>query len=173
MPGQGEEGALPDGVDVVEGDPSRPSTIASALRGVTSVFLNPRAVGTAADELLPLARARGVRRVVVMSALNVDFELTQQPSRLRGEYKEVEAAARTSGLEWAALRSGYHANNIIGTWAAQFRANDIVRGPHPQAPGRRCTNGTWPRSPPGRDFAQWVTDHPNVFRRQAPEGTIR
>src|SRR6266545_4038226 len=54
---------LPAGVDVVEGDPSRPDTVAPFLEGVTALFLHPRAVGTSAVELLALARDRGVRRV--------------------------------------------------------------------------------------------------------------
>lgn len=125
---------LPDGVEVLEGDPSRPATLDSALRGVTGVFLNPRAVGTAAAELLRLAREQGARRVVAMSALNVDFDLTRQPSRLRGEYnKETEAAAVASGLEWVGLRSGYYAVNTIGTWASQIRAGDVVRGPYAES----------------------------------------
>lgn len=122
---------LPDGVVVVEGDPSRPATIASAMDGVTGLFLNPRAIGTAAGDLLALARERGVQRVVAMSALNVDFEFARQPSRLRGEYnKETEAAAMASGLEWVSLRSGFYAVNTISMWADQIRAGDIVRGPY-------------------------------------------
>jgi uncharacterized protein YbjT (DUF2867 family) len=120
---------LPAGVEVVEGDPSRPATIAFAMDGVTGLFLNPRAIGTAACGLLALAREQGVQRVVAMSALNVDFELARQPSRLRGEYnKETEAAAMASGLEWVGLRSGFYAVNTMGMWADQIRAGDMVRG---------------------------------------------
>lgn len=126
--------SLPAGVEVVEGDPSRPDTLASSLGGVSALFLNPRAVGGAAVELLALARERGVKRVVAMSALNVDFALDRQPSRIGGVYnKEVEAAAVASGLEWVGLRSGYYAVNTIGTWAAQIRASDVVRGPYPES----------------------------------------
>lgn len=134
---------LPTGVEVVTGDPSRPDTIADALDGVTGVFLNPRAlgqspdpgvVGAAATQLLSLARERGVTRVVAMSALNVDHDVADQPSRLRGEYnKEVEAAAVASGLEWAALRSGYYAGNAAASWAPQIRAGDVVRSPYPES----------------------------------------
>lgn len=135
--------ALPDAVQVVEGDPSRPDTIAAALDGVTCVFLNPRAVGqdpdpgvisTATTRLLSLARDRGAKRVVAMSALNVDHDLDEQPSRLRGEYnKEVEAAVVASGMEWTALRSGYYAVNTITSWAGQIRAGDVVRGTYPES----------------------------------------
>lgn len=122
---------LPAHVEVVGGDPARPDTIAAALRGVTGLFVNPRAVGTAIGELLALAGERGVTRVVALSATNVDDDLAGQPSRYNGDRnKEVEDAVTGSGLEWVSLRSTFFAVNAIGTWAAQIRAGDLVRGPY-------------------------------------------
>ena len=48
---------------MVGGDPSRPTTLASALRGVEAVFLSPRAVGNGAAELLALLADQGATRV--------------------------------------------------------------------------------------------------------------
>ncbi|MDF2260462.1 NAD(P)H-binding protein [Streptantibioticus ferralitis] len=128
--------ALPAGVELVEGDPSRPDTIAPLLQGVTSVFLNPRAVGQAADDLLTLARKREVRRIMTLSATNVDDDPALQPSRAGGVFnKEVEDAVTGSGLEWVSLRSTLFATNSIGLWSAQIRAGDIVRGPYAKAMG--------------------------------------
>jgi uncharacterized protein YbjT (DUF2867 family) len=122
---------LPSGVEVVEGDPSRPETIAPFLEGVTALFLHPRAVGSAAGELLALARERGVKRVVTLSATNVDDNLDEQPSRYRGDRnKEVEDAAVASGLEWVSLRASFFASNTFLAWGAQIRAGDVVRGPY-------------------------------------------
>ena len=123
---------LPAGVEVYEGDPSRPETIDSSLRGATGLFLNPRAVGeAAAGELLALVRERGVKRVVVLSAINVDDAPDQQPSRFNGDRnKEVEEAAYDSGLEWVSLRSNTLASNTLISWGAQIRAGDTVRGPY-------------------------------------------
>ncbi len=122
---------LPAGVEVVEGDLSRPDTIASSLRGVTALFLNPAAVGLAAGDLLALARERGVKRVVALSAMNVDDDLDEQPSRHRGDRnKEVEDAAVGSGLEWVSLRASSFAINTLRAWGAQIRAGDVVRGPY-------------------------------------------
>src|SRR6266498_434752 len=59
---------LPAGVEVVAGDPARPEKLAAALRGVTGLFVHPRAVGDGARELLALAKEQGVKRVVVMAA---------------------------------------------------------------------------------------------------------
>lgn len=125
---------LPAGVDVVAGDPSRPATIAAALRSVDAVFVNPRAVGAAVAELLTLARQRGVQKVVVLSAINVDDEFSLQPSRFRGDRnREAEDATIGSGLDWVSLRPSTFAPNAIGLWAAQIRAGDVVRGPYAEA----------------------------------------
>ncbi|MDP4511527.1 NmrA family NAD(P)-binding protein [Nonomuraea turcica] len=122
---------LPDGVEVVEGDSARPETLASALQGVTGLFLHPRAVGLAAQELLALAKERGVQRVAVLSATNVDDDLDKQPSRFNGDRnKEVETAAVASGLDWVSLRSSAFAVNTLLAWGGQIRAGDVVRGPY-------------------------------------------
>jgi uncharacterized protein YbjT (DUF2867 family) len=120
---------LPPSVETVTADPARPGALAAALDGATALFLNPRAVRTAAADVVRLAARAGVRRVVALSALNVDRSDDRQPSRLRGDLnREVEAAATGSGLEWVGLRPGAYALNAVGTWAGQIRASDVVRG---------------------------------------------
>jgi uncharacterized protein YbjT (DUF2867 family) len=72
-----------------------------------------------------------VKRVVTLSAMNVDDNLDEQPSRYRGDRnKEVEDAVVGSGLEWVSLRAGFFAINTLQAWGAQIRAGDIVRGPY-------------------------------------------
>jgi uncharacterized protein YbjT (DUF2867 family) len=122
---------LPAGVEVAAGDLSRPETIAALLEGVNALFLHPRAVGLAAGELLALARQRGVERVVALSAMNVDDDLSTQPSRYQGDRnKEVEDAAVQSGLAWVSLRSSSFASNALRAWGAAIRAGDLVYGPY-------------------------------------------
>lgn len=122
---------LPPEVDVFEGDPSRPDTVAEALTGVTGVLLNPGAVRTAAAEFLALAEERGVGRVVALSALNVDAPEEQQPSRLGGVLnRETEAAVVAGRLPWVALRSGCYAKNTASQWGSQIRAGDTVFSPY-------------------------------------------
>ena len=118
---------LPAGVEVVAGDPTRPETIARALSGATAVFINPAAVGTAAGDLLALARDRGVRRVVLLSALVVD-DPAQRDNPLATYHRAIETAVTASGMEWVVLRPGMFAANTITEWAAQIRAGDIVHG---------------------------------------------
>ena len=125
---KGQAAGLPAHVEVVVGDLSRPETIAPALRGVTALFLHPRAVGDAAFELVALAREQGVQRVVALSAINIDDPLDQQPSRSNGDRnKEAEQAAVASGLEWVSLRPSSFASNTLQAWGAQIRAGDVVR----------------------------------------------
>ena len=138
QPGIARAVGLPAHVEVFEGDLSRPETIAPALSGVTGLFINPRAVGDSIGELLALAKKRGVRRVVTLSAINVDDDLAKQPSRLNGDKnKEVEDAVTRSGMEWVSLRSSYYAFNTVSLWARQIQAGDVVRGPY----------GTWAAAP--------------------------
>lgn len=122
---------LPAGAEAVEGDPARPETLAGHLDGVTAVFLHPRAIGDGAPGLLARAAERGARRVVALSAMNVDEPLDEQPSRFRGDRnKEAEAAAVDSGLEWTSLRAASFAGNALQAWAPQIRAGDVVRYVH-------------------------------------------
>jgi uncharacterized protein YbjT (DUF2867 family) len=122
---------LPAEVEVVAGDPARPETMAPFLGGVTGLFLHPCAVGLAASELLRPAQERGVKRVVALSAINVDDDLAFQPSRFQGDRnKEVEAAAIGSGLECLILRVSSFATNSIRAWGAQIRTGDTVRYPY-------------------------------------------
>lgn len=122
---------LPETVEVVEGDPGRPGSMAAALEGVEAIFVHPRAVGLACAELLALARDAGVRKVVVLSAINVDDALDKQPSRFNGDRNyEVESAVIASGLEWVSLRASSFADNTFRAWGGQIRGGDIVRGPY-------------------------------------------
>jgi uncharacterized protein YbjT (DUF2867 family) len=121
---------LPDGAHVVEGDPSRPQTLRSALRGVKAVFVSPRALGdatagVATAELLKLSAEQGARRVVVLSAVTVQYGDGYQ--RFADAFRAVEDAARASGLHWTILRCSDFAANALA-WVPQIRQAGVVRG---------------------------------------------
>lgn len=123
-----EDVSLPDGVEIVEGDPAHPGTLAPHLDGVTTVFLHSRAIGDGAGELLALAKERGATRVVALSATNIDDPLDEQPSRFRGDRnKESEQAAVDSGLAWTSLRISSFAVNAVQAWGGQISNGDTVR----------------------------------------------
>jgi len=125
---------LPDGAEVVKADPSRPDSLHGCFDGVTAIFLNARAVTTAASKVLALAKRAGVARAVALAAGNVDEDHARQPSRWRGDFNaELEQAVIASGLEWVSLRPTVFASNFIGMWAPQIRAGDTVSGPYASA----------------------------------------
>lgn len=122
---------FPAHVEAVAGDLSRPDTVIPYVDDVDALFLHPRAARDSAIDLLRHARERGVRLVVVLSAINVDEPLDHQPSRFRGDRnKEVEEAAVASGMQWVSLRANTFAMNTLGAWGEQIRAGDVVRYPY-------------------------------------------
>ncbi len=122
--------ALPDGVEAVAGDLTKPKTLAPALDGVRGMFLLPGYDGL--DELLGLARDAGVERVVLLSGGSVDRgDLTNAVARyMIGSERAVEA----SGLAWTFLRCRAFMSNAL-RWLPQLRAGDLVRA---QFPGVRA-----------------------------------
>ena len=121
----------PDGVAGFTADLAESATLRPVLDGADALFVHPRAVGDNAGKLLALAGEAGVRRVVVLSAINVDDDPAYQPSRLNGDRnKEVEEAVVASGLPWVAVRPSSFATNVIGMFGAQIRGGDVVRAPY-------------------------------------------
>jgi uncharacterized protein YbjT (DUF2867 family) len=118
--------AVPAGARVVGGDPSRPKTLTSALRDVEAVLLSPRAVGHGAAELLALAGEHGARRVVLLSAVTVEYPAGE--ARFADAFKAAEDVVKGCGLDWTLLRCADFAANALA-WAPQIRQAGAVRGP--------------------------------------------
>src|ERR1017187_3775008 len=91
-----DSAAVPAGARVVGGDPSRPTTLTSALRDVKAVLLSPRAVGHGAAELLSLAGEHGAQRVVLLSAVTVQYPAGE--ARFAGAFKATEDVVRGCGM---------------------------------------------------------------------------
>lgn len=126
---------FPEGVEVV-------TSAAAGLPGASAVFLNSRALGQELPDVVEMARAHGVGRLVALSAINADDDFARQPSRFRGDRnKEVEQLAVDSGLEWVSLRPTVFVTNFIGMWAPQIRAGDVVSGPYAEASNAPITEG--------------------------------
>jgi uncharacterized protein YbjT (DUF2867 family) len=127
--------ALPDGAHVVGGDPSRPQTLTSALRGVEAVFVSPRALGdvtagAATAELLKLAAEQGAQRVVALTSEAVEFG--GRHKYFADAFIAVEEAAKASGLPWTILRCAEFASNNL-MWAPQIRSTGKVKGAYGDA----------------------------------------
>ena len=107
---------------------------ADALDGASALFVNSRALGPAMADVIDRARAGGVPKLVALSAINVDDDVTRQPSRYRGDRnREAEQLVVESGVPWVSLRPSVFATNFAGMWAAQIRAGDVVAGPYAAA----------------------------------------
>lgn len=119
-----------DGVRVVRGDPSRPSTLTPVWQGAQAVLISPRAAGAATADLLADAADHGVQRVAVISAASIDHPVGE-PRFIAG-FKAVEQAARQSGLAWTFLRCADFSANALA-WAPQIRATGVVRTAYPDA----------------------------------------
>ncbi|MGW0252457.1 SDR family oxidoreductase [Nocardia goodfellowii] len=121
-----QNASFPTGVEVVA-----PETIRRALSGCHGLFVHPRAAKDDTEKLLRVATEEGVRKVVVMSAINVEDEPGHQPSRFNGDRNtEVEQAVRASTLPWVAVRPSSFATNTLGMWRAQAGFGDTIRGPY-------------------------------------------
>lgn len=116
---------FPEVVRVHEGDLTRPETLWEALEGVAALFLFP--VAATAEEVVGMAKAAGVQRIVVLSSgavttgFDTDFHLP------------VERAVEASGLEWTHVRPGEFAMNKLALWGPSIRAERVVRDPFPDA----------------------------------------
>ncbi|UNO43495.1 NAD(P)H-binding protein [Streptomyces sp. MST-110588] len=116
---------LPAGVEVFPGDLRRPQSLTAALEGARAMFLFP--VAATAKEVVALAGAAGVRRVVVLSSGAVTGGLDT------GFHLPVEQAVEASGLEWTHVRPGEFATNKLALWGPSIRAERTVRDPDPDA----------------------------------------
>lgn len=119
---------LPAGAEVVQADPSDPDSLATALQGVTAVFLNPITLGQGTVRLVELAREAGVARIVLLSSGAVHDDVADQHDALAAWHKAIEDAVTESGLAWTILRPFEFAANYIGQWAQQIKYTGVVRG---------------------------------------------
>ncbi|MEU6247090.1 NAD(P)H-binding protein [Glycomyces sp. NPDC047010] len=116
------EAAPAEGVTHHRADLAEPETLKPALDGAEALF-----VLTAGDfivrgdmgALMDVARASGVRRVVLLSSHGVGT----------GRHaSNLEAAVMESGLEWTMLRPGNFASNAYA-WAGSVQERRVVEAP--------------------------------------------
>ncbi|MFI8517610.1 NAD(P)H-binding protein [Streptomyces sp. NPDC085481] len=110
---------LPDDVEVVGGDLTKPHTLAAALHGVSALHLlgatgHDHAPLRTGPQIMSMAAEAGVRRLTVLSA---------------GEEGELRQAVRDSGLEWTFVWPIDLMSNALG-WAEAIRDTAEVREPY-------------------------------------------
>ncbi|MET7931579.1 NAD(P)H-binding protein [Streptomyces sp. NPDC005349] len=121
--------AVPDGVRHVPADLAEPAGLTLALDGAKALFLllsgDLHAPAARPTDIIDLAAASGVRRVVLLSSQGVATR-PLGPSRIA--MRAVEDALRESGLDWAVLRPGGFASNAFA-WGESVRTQGTVSAP--------------------------------------------
>ncbi|MEU3418358.1 NAD(P)H-binding protein [Streptomyces murinus] len=121
--------AVPSGVRHVQADLGRPQGLAAVLDGAKALFLllsgDLHAPDARPADLIDLAAASGVRRVVLLSSQGV---ATRPLGPTRIAMRALEDAVRKSGLDWAVLRPGGFASNAFA-WAESVRTQGVVAAP--------------------------------------------
>ncbi|MEV5942066.1 NAD(P)H-binding protein [Streptomyces sp. NPDC051994] len=120
---------MPDGVRHVAADLADPAGLAPVLDGAKALFLllsgELHAPDARPTDIIDLAAASGVRRIVLLSSQGVSTRPTG-PSRVA--MRAVEDALRGSGLDWAVVRPGGFASNAFA-WADSVRTRQTVAAP--------------------------------------------
>jgi uncharacterized protein YbjT (DUF2867 family) len=110
-----------DGARHRRADLAEPGTLKPVLDGADALFL--LTAGGRPGEIVDVARAAGVRRVVLLTSLGAGTRPDRYPP-----FVMFEAAVRDSGLDWTILRPGGFASNTF-LWAEQVRAERAVAAP--------------------------------------------
>ncbi|MFI5484205.1 MULTISPECIES: NAD(P)H-binding protein [Micromonospora] len=126
-----ERAMLPDVVDVVHGDLTKPETLPAVLAGVEAAVLVLQ-YGMDVAPLLAAAKAAGVRRLVFLSSGAVVPQTERQPNVIAQYHRDVERAIESSGMEWTFLRLLFPAINSL-TFGMQLEGGDVIRAPYTDA----------------------------------------
>jgi uncharacterized protein YbjT (DUF2867 family) len=120
---------VPDGVRHVSADLTEPQGLAPVLDGAKALFRllsgDLHAPEARPADIIDLAAAGGVRRIVLLSSQGVATR-PLGPSRIA--MRAVEDALKESGLDWAVVRPGGFASNALA-WAESVRTQGTVAAP--------------------------------------------
>ncbi|GII05851.1 NAD(P)H-binding protein [Planobispora takensis] len=120
---------VPAGVRHVPADLTEPASLREALNGAGALFLHNTGVSAHLLDLgaiLDVARAGGVRQVVLLSSQGVATR--PESASHGGTGQSIEDAVRVSGLDWTILRPGGFASNAFA-WAESVRTRRTVAAP--------------------------------------------
>ncbi|MFF7842178.1 SDR family oxidoreductase [Streptomyces ossamyceticus] len=120
---------VPENVEHVRADLTDPESLRPVFDGADALFLQnggPGAHQLSTRDILDVAKAGGVERVVLLSSQGV---ATRPGSASHGDVaRAIEDAVRESGMAWTILRpGGFHSNAYA--WAESVRARRTVSAP--------------------------------------------
>ncbi|WP_440070976.1 NAD(P)H-binding protein [Streptosporangium sp. OZ121] len=118
---------MPEGVTHHRADLADPQSLRPALDGADALFLLVAGAGEHLNPrgILDVARAAGVRRVVLQSSQAAG---TRPESGSHAPLRALEDAVRRSGLEWTVLRPGGFDSNAFA-WAETIRSRRTAAAP--------------------------------------------
>src|SRR5215831_14349426 len=110
-----QQARFPEAVETIAGDLTDPAALAPVLAGVDRMYLFP--VARTAREVVTLARAAGVERIVVLSSAAVTSGADTS------FHLPVEQAVEDLGPEWTHVRPGEFMLNKLFLWGPDVRAD--------------------------------------------------
>ncbi|MFE3455185.1 NAD(P)H-binding protein [Nonomuraea sp. NPDC059194] len=121
--------AVPEGVQYRQVDLAAPESLRPVFDGADAVFLHDGGAGEhllSPQGILDVAKAGGVRRVVLLSSQGV---ATRPQSSSHGQMgRSIEDVIRQSGMDWTILRPGGFASNAFA-WAETIRTGRTAAAP--------------------------------------------
>lgn len=119
--------ALPEAVELIQGDIFDEAAVARAAAGTDAAFLLWPSFSAEGAQPVVAALTEQVSQVVYLSSMNVRDDKPPAESGVWGEVEDL-----LIGSDWTFLRSGGFAANTL-SWADEFRAGDVVRVASPEA----------------------------------------
>ncbi|WP_326552609.1 SDR family oxidoreductase [Micromonospora sp. NBC_01813] len=119
--------STPEGAKYQRADLAEPETLLPAVDGARALFLLVSGAGAhlSPREILDVAKAGGVQRVVLLSSQAVG---TRPQSVSHAPLRGIEDAVRRSGTAWTILRPGGFASNAFA-WSESVRTRRTVAAP--------------------------------------------
>ena len=122
---------FPPSVEVVQADLTDPSSFPRLFHGIDRAFLYVQR-GAPLPELLSVAKAEGVRHIVLNSSSAVERAPDGPIGKL---HATAERAVLDSGLAYTFIRGGSYANSMrLWGWAGQIKAEGAVDLVYPDSP---------------------------------------
>jgi uncharacterized protein YbjT (DUF2867 family) len=122
-----EAASLPAGLEVVQGDLTRPESLEPALRDVEAVFLVWTAPATTVSAAIQQIGEQTSRIVFLSAPHRTPHPFFQQPNPMARLHASIEQAIADTGVAATIIRPGMLASNAAAWWGPQIRSGDDVR----------------------------------------------
>ncbi len=152
--------------EVVRADFTRPETLATVFAGCDKAFIVAGAMDlpSVMKNVAPLAKAAGVKHVVLVSSGTVDFP---RPTAIGNWHREAEETLKASGVAWTMLRPNNFSSNAL-RWAGMIRSQGAVFSPGggksaPIDPRDIASVGVVALTTPGHEGKAYTIDGPELL----------